>query len=168
MILRKFLVALALGLMLTPSYGRCGQLVIRHNDTETYTPLMEAAQKCDLDGVKQELKNDPAQINIKNTDDADATALHDAVLRKCVAVSGFLLDNGADVNARKTNGLTPLHLAARNGDIETIKLLLAHGADVNAAASDGGTPMDSALKRGHPEVAEFLKSAGGHSGRKSP
>jgi ankyrin repeat protein len=168
MIMRKFLFALALGLMLAPSYGLCGQLVTHHNDTESYTPLMEAALKCDLDGVTRELKRDHAQINIKDTDDGDATALHDAVLRKCVAVAGFLLENGAGVNAPKTNGLTPLHLAARNGDMETIKLLLAHGANINAAASDGGTPMNSALKRGHPDVVEFLKSAGGHLGGKSP
>jgi len=164
-ITREFLFAIALGLILAPPPGFCGQLVTRHNDTETYTPLMEAAQKCDLDGVTRELKRDPAQINIKDTDDANATALHDAVLRKCVAVAGFLLDNGAEVNARKTNGLTPLHLAARNGDIETIKLLLAHNADINAAASDGGTPVDSATTRKHPDAAAFLKTAGGHSGK---
>jgi ankyrin repeat protein len=162
---REFSFVLALGLILAPSYGRCDQLVTRHNDTETYTPLMEVAQKCDLDGVRQELKRDPAQINIMDTDDADATALHDAVLRKCGAVTGFLLDSGADVNARKTNGLTPLHLAARNGDMETIKQLLAHGADINAVASNGGTPYDSTMSRVHPDVAEFLKAAGGRSGR---
>jgi ankyrin repeat protein len=166
--MRMNLLALALVLLITPSCAASDLAFSAHNDTETYTPLMAAASGCQLDEVQKELQRDHEQINVKDADMAGATALDFAVKHDCVDVTKYLLEDGADVNARKTDGLTALHLAARNGNMEIIKLLLAGKADIHAVAKDGGTPVDSALKRGHPDAAEFLRSAGGHSGEKSP
>jgi Ankyrin repeats (many copies) len=44
----------------------------------------------------------------------------------------WLLQNGANVNARADAGATALHSAAWNGDLRMVKLLVAAGADVNA------------------------------------
>ncbi|TMA77488.1 MAG: hypothetical protein E6J67_01100 [Deltaproteobacteria bacterium] len=41
---------------------------------------------------------------------------------------GILLDAGADVNARTSQGNTPLHIAAYKGYAGTVLLLLARGA----------------------------------------
>lgn len=38
-------------------------------------------------------------------------------------------------------GLTPLHIAARNGHAEVVRLLLAAGASVDAADKYGRTPL---------------------------
>lgn len=51
----------------------------------------------------------------------------------------LLIDAGADVNAAATNGITPLHVAAR--DPEKVRLLLAKGAKVNAASLINSTPL---------------------------
>ena len=43
-----------------------------------------------------------------------------------------LLKEGADVNAKNSDGYTALILASRNGHTEIVELLLEKGADVNA------------------------------------
>lgn len=54
----------------------------------------------------------------------------------------LLLAFGADPNARDKVGVTPLHVAADEGEIRVLKLLLAAGADVMVREDeDGRTPL---------------------------
>lgn len=41
----------------------------------------------------------------------------------------MLLKCGADPNAKQSNGLTPLHFAAKIGSIEIVQLLLNYNGD---------------------------------------
>ena len=52
--------------------------------------------------------------------------------------------------------LTPLMLAARQGDIELARILVGAGADVDGAAGDGKTALALAIFNGNYEVASFL------------
>jgi ankyrin len=49
----------------------------------------------------------------------------------------LLLANNANVNAKDSFGMTPLHWAAMESHLEVAKTLLAHGADVNARSAGG-------------------------------
>jgi ankyrin repeat protein len=71
-----------------------------------------------------------------------------------------LLAHGAEVNAKNSSGMTPLHLAAGNGHKDVAELLLAHGAEVNAKNSSGMTPLHLAAGNGHKDVAELLLAHG--------
>ena len=51
---------------------------------------------------------------------------------------------------------TPLHLAAVNGDVETIKALLEDGANVEAHDYEFDTPLASAMHEGHISAIEAL------------
>ena len=53
------------------------------------------------------------------------------------ALSNLLLANNAEVNARATNGTTPLGNAIGKGRTEIVKLLIANKADPNLRSSNG-------------------------------
>ena len=63
---------------------------------------------------------------------------------------------GADVNAKRGDGFTPLHLEAYKGHKEIAELLIAKGADVNAKDKDDFTSFHCAAAFGHKETAELL------------
>lgn len=65
------------------------------------------------------------------------------------------------VNHKTVDGITPLHLAARNCPNGTeAQLLLSAGADPDAAAYNGATPLNWACLGGSEKVVEVLLSAG--------
>ncbi len=72
-------------------------------------------------------------------------------------VPRLLIQAGADVNARETDGDMPLHRAALYGRTDVVKLLLDEGADPNAQNMDGETPVTVALERGREGIVELLK-----------
>lgn len=87
--------------------------------------------------------------------------LHCAAMEGNIKVAEFLLNNGADVNAKdETYRVTPLHFAAGYGHKDMAELLIARGAKVDAKASDGGTPLHNAASGGYKEVVELLLAKG--------
>ena len=77
-----------------------------------------------------------------------------------LAAARLLLESGANPNAKNLTGLTPLHIAAYNGQLELVRLLLDHHADPNVANNGGVTPLDEAKAQNHPEVVALLHAAG--------
>ena len=63
-----------------------------------------------------------------------------------------LLHTGADANASKTDGCTPLIIAAQLGRTEVCQVLLAFGAD-----STDGTAADIALEAGFEALSHMLR-----------
>jgi uncharacterized protein len=65
-------------------------------------------------------------------------------------------DSKQKVEEFASGWLTPLHFAAREGDLESAKLLVAAGADVNAIAGDGKDALGLAIFNGNYDVASYL------------
>lgn len=53
----------------------------------------------------------------------------------------FLIENGADINAKNNSGQTALHIAYKNGDHTATRALLVIGADSNIKDNKGRTPF---------------------------
>lgn len=71
-----------------------------------------------------------------------------------------LINQGANVDAGKGLGDTPLIRAARNGHIQVMKILLDKGADINAQDDTGMTALMWAAHMGDPEMTRLLIAKG--------
>ena len=61
--------------------------------------------------------------------------------------------------AMSNNGVTPLHLAARNGQIEICQLILKNVHDKNPECNEGQTPFQLALENDKVAVIEYFQYA---------
>lgn len=82
--------------------------------------------------------------------------LIEAVQRGTAETVITLIDMGADVNAKMSDGRTPLMFAAVTGSPEIVEILLNAGADVDAQALDGSTALIKACLWGHTGIVEIL------------
>lgn len=71
-----------------------------------------------------------------------------------------LISNGADVNSKNEDGLTPLHVAAVRGQLAVVDFLINNGADVNTKTKDGKTLLHHVAREGHFEVVALLIDSG--------
>ena len=147
------------------------------------TALMMAARTGATEAIRV-LAEAGADVNARETW-GGTTPLMWAVSEGHADAARLLVAAGADVNSRShyvaaANGrgfegrtpvanraepkteefasgwLTPLMLAAREGDVETGRILVEAGADVDAVAGDGKTALAVAIFNGNYDVASFL------------
>ena len=141
--------------------------------------IHEAAELGNLEKVKAILSQDPKQIDL--VDAKGQTVLARAFRSGKQELVEFLLANGAKediyaavvvghvdkvaaflkqdkklVNARDSDGRTPLHWAAIYGQTKAMELLLAAKADVNSLDGDGFTPLHWAATFNKRAAVELL------------
>jgi len=105
--------------------------------------IWSAAAEGNLNAVKKYLAKG-IDINAKGGS-LKSSALLSATLYDQVKVVEFLIQNGADVNAKGEDGGTALHAAAFLGQYTVTKLLIQNGADVNARNNDGETVISGTM-----------------------
>eukprot|EP00518_Triparma_eleuthera_P000510 CAMPEP_0182457764 /NCGR_PEP_ID=MMETSP1319-20130603/3256_1 /TAXON_ID=172717 /ORGANISM="Bolidomonas pacifica, Strain RCC208" /LENGTH=351 /DNA_ID=CAMNT_0024656299 /DNA_START=33 /DNA_END=1088 /DNA_ORIENTATION=- len=118
--------------------------------------LFEAVRIGDVVGIERAASE--ADVNITNDD--NETPLHKAVLYDHLAnqasVVNALIKGGANVDALRNGGWSPLHLAAEHGQDECAKILLAAGANKTLEGSNGMTALDIANVCGSTTIAKML------------
>ena len=135
--------------------------------------IHDAAEKGDLAKVKQLLASDASLLNDRLPSN-EATPLIIAITYCRPEAATLLIEKGADVNARASNGHTALHYASAYGQTEIIKLLLARGASLNfdvqssaEGVDPGCSPLIYAAENGQLEVVTLLLQKGADVNAKS-
>ncbi|KAM9743542.1 ARF GTPase-activating protein GIT2a isoform 7-T7 [Menidia menidia] len=83
--------------------------------------------------------------------------LHSSVRTGNLETCLRLLSLGAQANFfHPEKGNTPLHVAAKAGQVSQAELLTVYGADPGALDSNGKTPIDYAKEAGHHDLADRL------------
>ncbi|XP_035660857.1 uncharacterized protein LOC118405463 [Branchiostoma floridae] len=136
-------------------------------DQKGNTPLHIAAANVDVPICKI-LLSPIGQVSVRTgmqvspLQNDGGTPMHSAIEsggrdEEIACIVEMLAQKGADLKARKF-GLTPLHLAAQNGLLLTVRKLVEAGADVEAkAARTGLTPLDMARHAYKKTVAVYLE-----------
>lgn len=91
--------------------------------------------------IVEPLRTDNLEIRF----DYGSTALHFASGRGHEGMVQYLLQNGANVDARDQPGNTALHVAVRKGYRRIATLLLDSGSDVNVRDYNGNAPIHESL-----------------------
>ena len=91
-----------------------------------------------------------------------ATPLHQAVRANDLqAVESLEIKSGADVKAASQYDVTPMHIAAMNGNAAMLRRLLSAGAGVDTATPLGGeTALMTAARTGNVEAVTLLLARG--------
>lgn len=100
-----------------------------------------------------------AEVNAFGRGWMTGTALHSGVSRLRSEVVRVLLGAGANPDVRQSGGWTPLHAAAKNGDLVSVELLLEAGADAAARNDEGRSVEDLANESGDDATIERVRSA---------
>ncbi len=114
-----------------------------------------------------------------NIADAFGTApLHRAAAESTTMTKTLIGNKTTNVNVLDKDSRTPLHWAARAGNIRTVNVLLKHkGIEVNAIDGDGNTPLDDVQEvyyvggfpfASDPDVADKIRNKKGKSGADIP
>ena len=143
------------------SIGALGALAIAVSSAAAFaagrSDVADAAMNGDRQAVTRLLRQ-KADVNAPQVD--GATALHWAVYRDDLELTGTLLAAKANLAAANRVGMTPLAMAALYGNPAMIDRLLKAGADAKSLTPNGETMLMLAARNGNPQAVKLLVEAG--------
>ena len=124
--------------------GESGKESCSSGSISSFTPLMYACVKGDLEKVKQLIES--KQTAISETNVYGDTGLSYACLGKSPELVKYLLEQNSDVNAANTYGDSALHMAVTNSDpnlaLEIVQQLVRVKADVHVKNRKKKSPLE--------------------------
>ena len=73
-------------------------------------------------------------------------------------VAKYLIDSGSEIETKDKNGHTPLMCAVANGNIDAVKCLIENGAEIEAKSTTSSVHVAS--RNGKLEILKYLKEKG--------
>ncbi len=121
--------------------------------------LASASARGDTKRVKALIKKG-ASLNRTDTRGYAYTPLHQACKNGKLGVAQILIEKGADINVRESNGKTPLYLACEKGHTQLVSLLIDYQADLNIADKFKILPLLVSFFNQRTLTTELLKNKG--------
>jgi cytohesin len=145
----------------------CGQSDHQHShdDDHSHAEGDHHHAEGDIDDHDKELKAAEPVVEASQPESPTAKApdisIHEAIEKGNIEAVKQHLAAGTDVNSKDEDvELTPLQMAAGEGQKEIAELLIAKGADVNAMTADGLTALFAAILGPNKEIVELLIAKG--------
>ncbi len=99
--------------------------------------------------------------SVEFTNKKDETPLWNAIKFEYFEMAKLLLRHEANINfQQQSTGNTPLHCAAFNGRLTTLKFILDNGGDIHLKNKNGDTPLLIASRHDNPAIVEELLNRG--------
>ncbi|WP_265027666.1 ankyrin repeat domain-containing protein [Wolbachia endosymbiont (group B) of Chorthippus parallelus] len=97
------------------------------------------------------------EIDVNYSNSSNWTPLHHAALNGYLKIVKFLIEKGANVDARTDDRDKPLHYSAKNGHKNVVKFFLEEkGLSVDELGKENWTPLHYATLDDHFDVVEYL------------
>ncbi|CAG0911479.1 unnamed protein product, partial [Cyprideis torosa] len=130
---------------------------VNTKDRRGWTPLIGASDGGHVETVEFLVREAKADVEGRENI-TGCTALAVAAWKGHTHVMEILLAAGAEMNARDSDGLTPLQWACMEGSLEGAKLLIDHGADWTLADDYGVNAVWHALDRRDTSLLLYFMS----------
>jgi len=121
------------------------------------TDIFEIARKGNVTEAKEIIKANPKAVNLVNVEGFSPLIL--ASYRGNTEVAKYLIENGANINAKSSMG-TPLMAAVVKGNLEIVNMLLDKKADANISDPNGMTALIYASMFKNYEATKLLIRSG--------
>lgn len=129
-----------------------------HSRQQATRNLKEALASNNVERIRPLIS---AGADVNTSAGAGTTALHRACMQvRDPTLVAWLLEKGADPDAHRPGGWTPLIEAADFDNLPAVRLLLQRGARVNYRDNNGQTALFHAVNSGDAETARLLLEAG--------
>ena len=108
----------------------------------------------------KELKKISGDVKMRTSFSPSALLCYSVVSRDVNLLKRLVSTYPLAVNDLTENGVSALHLAALDGDIDMIKVLISSDADINLLESSGRSVLDYAVSSGQFDASQYLIECG--------
>ncbi|KAL4968351.1 ankyrin repeat-containing domain protein [Aspergillus stella-maris] len=130
---------------------------VHRQDSYGCTPLYYACMVNNAEMVRKILQQRRGlQVSLVAPDPTRYNAFHIACQHSSFGIVEMLLMHGADSNATRGDGWTPLHIACHRYNTSIVTVLLDHGASANPTTSNRILPLHLAIDESAVEVVKLL------------
>ena len=130
-------------------------------DKEDRSPLYLAAEYNQLKCLKTLVKTNSIDWLMRRNDRWDNTAIHIASSSGNLDIVIALIEAGAQIDNKNEDEQTPVHLAAKHGQLKVLKYILGHDRySVNDEDFESQTALHLASSGGHHDIVQELIRAG--------